>query len=83
MENILISSSKPIDIINNQTIYVSYNSFIQQTPTASPDATPSQLDSPIMKKSLSLDNFWPNTPPSFSPNENMLNKLKHILNKST
>ena len=34
-----------------------------------------------MKKSLSLDNFWPNTPPSDSPNDSFLHSLDSFLKK--
>lgn len=50
---------------------------------------PNKKSDPIMinmKKSLSLDNFWPNTPPSQTPNQspnnsydqNFLQKVKNI-----
>jgi hypothetical protein len=34
-----------------------------------------------MKKSLSLENFWPNTPPSNSPNTSFLHSVQNFLNK--
>ena len=84
-------SSKHIDITPANTFHTSYNTFVennnyiqQETPLSSPAMTPSNdSNMSTMKKSLSLDNFWPNTPPSFSPKKNMLDTLRSLLTKQT
>ena len=90
MERTMRTSSKPIDIVNNSNVEQSYTTFItenefiqQDTPTYSPIITPNGSVSPHMKKTLSLDNLWPYTPPSFSPNKSMLTKLKELFSKNT
>ena len=68
--------SKSIDIITTEKIsnlYENYNILPKPVKTK-----PININ---MKKSLSLDNFWPNTPPTNSPNETFLQSFKEFLNK--
>ena len=39
----------------------------------------SQSKPVTIKKSLSLDNFWPNTPPNSLPNESFLHSIQTFL----
>jgi len=67
-----ISNTKKIDTNDTiQNLYREYN-------------TKEKKSEPItisMKKSLSLDNFWPNTPPSNSPNNNILYSVQKFFKK--
>jgi len=67
-----ISNTKKIDTNDTiQNLYREYN-------------TKEKKSEPItisMKKSLSLDTFWPNTPPSNSPNYNILYSLQKFFKK--
>ena len=89
MENTIKYFSKPIDIINNKTndFHTSYNTFIEYnyicplSNNNSPNIKSNIKLSSNMKKTLSLDNFWPNTPPSFTPKKTILEKIKNILQK--
>lgn len=83
--------SKPIEIIQsskfNTSYEISYNHFIEDnnyinyiSPTITPNISPRSSQVSSMKKTLSLDNFWPNTPPSYSPKYDMLSKIKRLLN---
>ena len=87
MENIIKYTSKPIDIISNSNFKISYDTFIKKNVDIRPSSTNNlkkDKELPVsysMKKSLSLDSFWPNTPPSFSPNKNILKNLSSLLDK--
>ena len=88
MENIIKYTSKPIDIISNSNFKTSYNTSLENNvhirPSSMNNLNKLNKEKNIsynMKKSLSLDSFWPNTPPSFSPNKNILKNLSKLLNK--
>jgi len=89
MENIFKTKSKPIDIVKETEFHTSYNTFVENiyiepvSMSNSPILHSDDSTSSTMKKSLSLDHFWPNTPPSFSPNKNMLEIIRKMLHVST
>tara|TARA_B110000908_G_C9867111_1_gene276722 strand:- start:7 stop:258 length:252 start_codon:yes stop_codon:yes gene_type:complete len=76
MLNTRKTKSNSIEIINKKKIYNLYENY-----NISPKVVKTSPININMKKSLSLDHFWPNTPPTNSPNETFLMSFKQFLNK--
>ena len=80
MNNCNNAPTEPIDIIPSLNIKQSFYNFLENIELNKEERTKYTATASPMKKTLSLDTFWPNTPPSFSPKESFLSKIKNILN---